>query len=106
MALADALATLPVQGAFKELVASISVGIVDGTPVLDLDYLEDSNAQTDMNVVRVASGGLIEVQGTGEGAPFSSAELAELLALAELGTAELIEAQTAALGDTLVKIAG
>ena len=64
VALADAIGTLPVQGAFKEFVASISVGIYKGTPVLDLDYAEDSNAETDMNVVRMGSGGFIEIQGT------------------------------------------
>ena len=98
VALADAISTLPVQGAFKELVASISVGIYNGTPVLDLDYAEDSNAETDMNVVRMGSGGFIEIQGTAEGAPFSGSELAALIALAEAGTDQLIQAQKAALG--------
>ncbi len=97
VALADAIATLPVQGAFKELVASISVGIFDGIPVLDLDYAEDSNAHTDMNVVRVDGGGFIEIQGTAEAAPFSGTELAALIELAELGTAQLLELQKAAL---------
>ena len=101
LALADAISTLPdqgaVQGAFKEFVASISVGIYKGTPVLDLDYAEDSNAETDMNVVRLGSGGFIEIQGTAEGAPFSGDELSALIALAEKGTAELIELQQAAL---------
>jgi len=96
LALADAIATLPVQGAFKEFVASISVGIYKGTPVLDLDYAEDSNAETDMNVVRLGSGGFIEIQGTAEGAPFSGEELSALIALAEKGTSELIELQQAA----------
>ncbi len=99
VALAYALATLPVQGAFKELVASISVGIYQGEPVLDLDYAEDSNAETDMNVVRVASGGFIELQGTAEAAPFSGAELNALVALAEKGTTELLAMQRAALGE-------
>ncbi len=99
VALADALATLPVQGAFKELVASISVGIYQGVPVLDLDYVEDSNAETDMNVVRVASGGFIELQGTAEAAPFSVAELDALVGLAEKGTTELLALQRAALGE-------
>lgn len=97
LALADAIATLPVQGAFKEFVASISVGIYKGVPVLDLDYDEDSNAETDMNVVRLGSGGFIEIQGTAEGAPFSGQELANLIALAEKGTDELLALQSAAL---------
>ncbi len=97
LALADAIATLPVQGAFKEFVASISVGIYKGVPVLDLDYDEDSNAETDMNVVRLGSGGFIEIQGTAEGAPFSGQELANLIALAEKGTDELLALQNAAL---------
>ena len=98
LALADAIGTLPVQGAFKEFVASISVGIYKGTPVLDLDYAEDSNADTDMNVVRLGNSGFIEIQGTAEGAPFSSTELNSLISLAEQGTAELLEMQAQALG--------
>ena len=98
VALADAIGTLPVQGAFTELVASISVGIYNGEPVLDLDYAEDSNAETDMNVVRMGTGGFIEIQGTAEGAPFSGDELAKLIALAEKGTEELLTMQRAALG--------
>ncbi len=97
VALADAIGTLPVQGAFKEFVASISVGIYKGTPVLDLDYAEDSNAETDMNVVCLGSGGFIEIQGTAEGAPFSSAELDKLIALAQIGTSQLFALQKAAL---------
>ena len=97
VALADAIATLPVQGVFTELVASIGVGIYRGIPVLDLDYAEDSNAETDMNVVRIGGGGFIEIQGTAEGAPFSGDELSQLIALAEKGTDELIALQQAAL---------
>ena len=97
VALADAIATLPVQGVFTELVASISVGIYRGVPVLDLDYAEDSNAETDMNVVRIGNGGFIEIQGTAEGAPFSGDELSQLIALAEKGTNELIALQRATL---------
>lgn len=97
VALADAISSLPVQGAFKEFVASISVGIYKGTPVLDLDYAEDSNAETDMNVVCLGSGGFIEIQGTAEGAPFSSAELEKLIALAQIGTSQLFALQKAAL---------
>jgi ribonuclease PH len=97
LALAEAIGTLPVQGAFKEFVASISVGIYQGTPVLDLDYDEDSNAETDMNVVRLGESGFIEIQGTAEGAPFSAAELDSLIKLAEHGTAQLLEMQATAL---------
>ena len=105
VALADAIAKLPVQGAFKEFVASISVGIYQGVPVLDLDYAEDSNAETDMNVVRlgkgVDQGGFIEIQGTAEGAPFSGDELTSLIALAEKGTQELLILQAEAIGGAL-----
>jgi len=97
VALADAIGTLPVQAAFKEFVASISVGIYKGTPVLDLDYAEDSNAETDMNVVRLGNSGFIEIQGTAEGAPFTGSELASLIALAEKGTEELLLLQAQAI---------
>lgn len=97
VALADAISTLPVQGAFKELVASISVGIYQGQPVLDLDYAEDSSADTDMNVVRMGSGGFIEIQGTAEAAPFDRGELGALIELAEQGTSQLLQLQAAAL---------
>ncbi len=101
VALADAIRSLPdVQGAFNELVASVSVGIYQGVPVLDLDYDEDSNAETDMNVVRLGGGGFIEIQGTAEGAPFSADELDSLIKLAEAGTAELLELQQAALSES------
>jgi ribonuclease PH len=98
----DAFSKLLAEGAIprhplRELVAAVSVGIYDGVPVLDLDYAEDSACDTDMNVVMTASGGLIEVQGTAEGAPFSRAELDTLLGLAERGIAQLIAAQKAAL---------
>ncbi len=99
VALADAIGSLPVQAAFKAFVASISVGIYRGVPVLDLDYAEDSNADTDMNVVRIGDGGFIEIQGTAEAAPFTGAELSDLIALAEKGTAELLRLQQQALAD-------
>jgi ribonuclease PH len=83
--------------AIKEHVAAISCGIHGGTPVLDLDYAEDSAAATDANFVITGSGGLVEVQGTAEGAPFSEADLGALLALAKKGTADLIALQKAAL---------
>jgi ribonuclease PH len=78
-------------------VAAVSVGVVDGRPVLDLCYDEDVSAGTDMNVVCAGSGDFIEVQGTAEGAPFSRAELNALLDLAEGGCAELATLQRAAL---------
>ena len=80
-----------------QAVAAISVGIVEGTPVLDLEYVEDSACDTDMNVVMTADGGFVEVQGTAEGKPFSSAEMATMLGLADKGIRELIAAQAAAL---------
>ena len=79
-------------------VAAISVGIFDGTPVLDLDYAEDSSAETDMNVVMDEAGRFIEIQGTAEGAPFSREEMDTLLALAEKGINEIIDAQNAVIG--------
>ena len=97
VALADALKKIDAEAALVALVSSVSVGIYNNTPVLDLDYAEDSKAQTDMNVVRIGSGGFIELQGTGEGAPFSAEELQKLIALAEKGTNELLELQQAAL---------
>jgi ribonuclease PH len=103
VAVHDALTRLVADGTLaahplRELVAAVSVGIVDGTPVLDLDYREDSACDTDMNVVMTASGGLIEVQGTAEGQPFSRAELDAMLDLAERGIRELVEFQRKALG--------
>ena len=77
--------------------ASVSVGIWRGQPVLDLDYDEDSTAETDMNVVMLGTGGFIELQGTAEGAPFSDAELAAMLDLARGGLAELLALQRRAL---------
>ena len=94
VALADAIGTLSAPGALKEFVASISVGIYKGEPVLDLDYAEDSNAETDMNVVCLGSGGFIEIQGTAEGAPFSGDELGRLIELARKGTGELLALQS------------
>ncbi|MCX7138103.1 MAG: ribonuclease PH [Proteobacteria bacterium] len=81
----------------RDFVAAVSVGVYQGVPVLDLDYPEDSACDTDMNVVMTGSGGLIEVQGTAEGAPFSRAEMNALLDLANKGIQELIAAQKAAL---------
>lgn len=81
----------------RDFIAAVSVGIYQGEPVLDLDYAEDSACDTDMNVVMTGAGGLIEVQGTAEGAPFSRAELDALLMLAERGISELVQAQRRAL---------
>jgi ribonuclease PH len=82
--------------ALKDHVAAISCGIVMGKPVVDLDYVEDSGAQTDANFVITGSGGLVEVQGTAEGAPFSEEELMALLSLAKGATARLVAMQKAA----------
>ena len=82
---------------FKELVAAVSVGIIDGTPMLDLCYAEDSNAEVDMNVVMTESGKLVEVQGTAEGAPFSRRDLNELIDLAEHGLKQIFVRQRAVL---------
>jgi ribonuclease PH len=99
----DAVGWLIAQGRLKtspirDFVAAISVGVVEGTPLLDLEYIEDSACDTDMNVVMTASGGFVEVQGTAEGAPFSRAEMDALLALADQGIRDLVLAQKAALG--------
>ncbi|HNB77434.1 MAG TPA: ribonuclease PH [Rhodocyclaceae bacterium] len=102
VAVADALAGLVSTGVIarnpmKDMVAAVSVGMFGGEPVLDLDYDEDSNCDTDMNVVMTGSGGFIEVQGTAEGAPFSRSELDALLGLATEGIAQLFTKQKAAL---------
>ena len=101
VALSDACAKLVAQkGIASPLhgqIAAISVGIVAGKPVLDLDYVEDSSAETDMNVVMNSGGGFIEVQGTAEGHAMRRDELDALLVLAQKGTTELFAAQLAAL---------
>jgi len=84
--------------AIKDHVAAISCGIWKGAPVLDLDYAEDSTAETDANFVLTGAGGLVEIQGTAEGAPFSDEEFASLLKLARKGIGELIELQKRVLG--------
>jgi len=89
------LAENPLNGS----VASISVGVYQGTPILDLDYAEDSNAETDMNIVMTQSGKFIEIQGTAEGHPFSEDEMNQMLALAKKGIGELFEHQKAALAE-------
>ena len=85
------------QNPLRDFVAAVSVGIVGGVPVLDLDYPEDSACDTDMNVVMTGSGGIVEVQGTAEGVPFSRIELDALLQLAQNGIVQLIALQRAAL---------
>lgn len=82
----------------RDFVAAVSVGVVDGVPVLDLDYPEDSACDTDMNVVMTGSGGFVEVQGTAEGTPFTRAEMDALLGLADQGIRTLIGLQKQALG--------
>ena len=77
----------------KQFVASVSVGVHEGRTVLDLDYIEDSSADTDMNIVMTASGGFIEVQGTGESSDFSHAQLLEMISFAESGIRQLIGVQ-------------
>ncbi|MEI2387947.1 ribonuclease PH [Breoghania sp. JC706] len=81
----------------KDHVAAISCGIYGGTPVLDLDYLEDSDADTDANFVMTGAGGLVEIQGTAEGAPFSVAEFNQLLELAQGGISRLVDLQKMAI---------
>ncbi|GAB1258653.1 ribonuclease PH [Aurantivibrio plasticivorans] len=104
VALADAIEVIcakdyRVSGdALKRMVASVSVGLYEGVPVLDLDYPEDSNADTDMNIVMADDGGMIEIQGTAEGEPFTEAQFGEMLALAKQGIAELHALQREALG--------
>jgi ribonuclease PH len=102
VALADAVQTLLDSQAIDKnpltgQVASVSVGIYKGTPVLDLDYPEDCNAETDMNVVMSDAGDFIEVQGTAEGHPFNQEELNSMLALAKKGISELVSSQQEAL---------
>lgn len=102
VALVDALNHLVKEGRLKksplkQMVAAFSVGVYKGTPVLDLDYPEDSEAETDMNVIMTDRGGFIEIQGTAEGAPFEQEELDGMLKLAKLGISQLFEAQKAAL---------
>ena len=104
VALADAIAVLQKDGSLKKSplqteIASVSVGMYKGTPVLDLDYPEDCNAETDMNVVMNSEGDFIEVQGTAEGVAFKRGELDSMLDLAASGIGELIEAQRAALSE-------
>jgi ribonuclease PH len=90
----NVMATMPL----KDQVAAVSCGLWQGAPVLDLDYEEDSKADADANFVLTGQGGLVEVQGTAEGAPFSEAQLLELLRLARQGTAALFAKQRGVVG--------
>ena len=87
-----------VSKVLKDHVAAISCGIHDGVPVLDLDYLEDSSAGTDANFVMTGKGGIVEIQGTAEGVPFSEEEFAALMALAKKSIARLVDLQKMAIG--------
>jgi ribonuclease PH len=105
IALHDALVTLSNRGQLtgpplRDTVAAISVGLVRGVPLLDLDYAEDSGAEVDMNVVMTGAGRFVEVQGTGESRAFSERELRSLLTLARLGIRRVIAAQRRLLGDS------
>ena len=102
VAVADAIAWCRAHGlvatdAMRDFVAAVSVGIVAGEPVLDLDYAEDSGCDTDMNVVMTGSGGFVELQGTAEGAPFTRAQMDALIELATGGIRDIVSAQKAAL---------
>jgi len=102
VALSDAIQKMLAKGELKKNpiihnIAAISVGIFEGTPVLDLDYAEDSKAETDMNIVMNGNGGFIEIQGTAEQEAFSQEELSSLLALGNKGVQEIIELQNSCL---------
>jgi len=103
VALHDAISGLLEKGLIaesplKDSVAAISVGVYKGTPVLDLDYIEDSDCDTDMNVVMTGKGGFVEIQGTAEGEPFNAEEMSSMLALANSGIKELSIKQKSVLG--------
>lgn len=102
MALVDALNWARGKGIIKSnplkfLIAAVSVGIYNGEAISDLEYVEDSAAETDMNVVMTETGKIIEIQGTAEGEPFSHEELIELLGLAKNSIREIVDVQKAAL---------
>lgn len=104
VALVDAISYLRKEGLLKgdpikHEIAAISVGVYKGQPVLDLDYAEDSNAETDMNVIMTSKGGFVEIQGTAEEEPFGAEDLSGMLALAKKGIQELCEMQQAALSE-------
>ncbi|TCS43941.1 ribonuclease PH [Reinekea marinisedimentorum] len=102
VALADAITGMLEKGTLKKNpikhpIAAVSVGIWNDTPVLDLDYAEDSTAETDLNVIMTGTGGFVEIQGTAEGEPFAPDQLTAMLALAEKGVRELCDIQQQAL---------
>jgi len=102
VAMVDAVSTLLQKGLLtetpiKDSVAAISVGVYQGTPVLDLDYIEDSDCDTDMNVVMTGNGGFVEIQGTAEGEPFARETMNQMLDLAAKGISEIAVIQQAAL---------
>ena len=105
VALYDALRWMQARGNFRggalpvfDAIAAVSVGIVDGRPMLDLAYEEDSRAAVDMNVVMTGSGKMVEIQGTAEGLPFSREQMNELVDIAERGIKRLLEEQKTVLG--------
>jgi ribonuclease PH len=103
VAMVDAISYLRQEGKLKgepikHEIAAISVGVYKGQPILDLDYAEDSNAETDMNVVMTSKGGFVEIQGTAEEEPFAAEDLAAMLALAKKGIQKLCEIQKNSLG--------
>lgn len=110
VALVDALATLRTDPAdnlpVQDFLAAVSVGLIEGAPMLDICYNEDSQAIVDMNVVMTGKGHFVEVQGTGEQAPFSRKEMEEMLTLAEQGIHQLIQVQKETLGDLALRIGG
>ena len=95
VALCVALKNIGLEEAMQGLVSAVSVGMYQGQPVLDLDYAEDSNAETDMNVVQLNGSGFIEIQGTAEGRAFSAADLDSMLSVAQKGMTEIFEYQEA-----------
>jgi len=97
VALGLALKSIGMEEAMQGLVSAVSVGMYQGQPVLDLDYAEDSNAETDMNVVQLNGSGFIEIQGTAEGQAFSATDLESMLSVAEKGMNEIYEYQKALL---------
>ncbi len=102
VALVDAINHMIEKGTLKKsplkyMIGAVSVGVYNGEAVLDLDYAEDSNAETDLNVIMADNGGFIEIQGTAEGEPFQPEELAEMLALAKKGISEINELQLSVL---------
>ena len=97
VALSLALKSIGMEEAMQGLVSAVSVGMYRGQPVLDLDYAEDSNAETDMNVVQLNGSGFIEIQGTAEGQAFSATDLESMLSVAEKGMSEIFEYQKAVL---------